>query len=413
MWENVNRIHFSDLLTHFWIRAQFYEPESVKLFESRGYQTNSHKFFMRTTVIVSDLIFLFPAVYFFVSVYYKDRIYQDTVAALFFILIQPGLILIDHGHFQYNGVSLGLTIFAIAFILNDNDLIGSIFYVLSLNFKQMSLYYSPAIFFYLLGKNLDRSNMGKSIAKIAFIGLTVVGTFAIIWSPFLFNYDDAIVVFKRLFPVHRGLYEDKVANFWCSISPIFKVRNFFETDQILKLCTASTLIAFIPSCIITLTNPTKKNFILSTILSSFSFFFFSYHTHEKSILLPMTVLSLLIVDHPYIVSWATMISCFSMYPLLVRDGQGIPYAVLSILYLIFSKENFKNQLRTWIYIIGFLEVLLHILEFIVPPPARYPDIFVLGITSFSFANFFLIFLLMYSEHFFETITRERKGIKED
>jgi alpha-1,3-glucosyltransferase len=29
--------------------------------------------------------------------------------------LYPGLILIDHGHFQYNGISLGLFVMAVAF----------------------------------------------------------------------------------------------------------------------------------------------------------------------------------------------------------------------------------------------------------------------------------------------------------
>lgn len=40
---------------------------------------------------------------------------------------------------------------------------------------------------------------------------------------------------KRMFPVDRGLYEDKVANFWCAISPVFKLRHSFETSGILKI----------------------------------------------------------------------------------------------------------------------------------------------------------------------------------
>lgn len=367
---------------------------------------------MRATVIMSDIVILVPAIWLFISAYYKGRKYHEIIATFFFILVQPGLILIDHGHFQYNGVSIGLAILGIALILKDNDMLGSFFFALSLNFKQMSLYYSPAFFFYLLGKNIDRKRLGYSLFRIILIGLVVIGTFVLCWLPFLFNIDNAIVVLNRLFPVHRGLYEDKVANFWCSISPVLKIKNLLDVQQVLKLCTTATLLAFIPSCLITLVKPTKKNFILCLSISSFSFFFFSYHTHEKSILLPISVLSLLVLEHPHIVTWTSVISCFSMYPLLYRDGQGIPYVVLTLLYLLASKNHFKGRVRSGLSVAIILMVVLHMLEKFVDPPTRYPDIFTLAITSFSFINFFLAFIVIYSTHF-EGIAKKISGIKED
>ena len=52
------------------------------------------------------------------------------------------------------------------------------------------------------------------------LGLTVLVTFALCWLPFLTTFEDIQAVFVRLFPVNRGLYEDKVSNFWCAVSPV-------------------------------------------------------------------------------------------------------------------------------------------------------------------------------------------------
>ena len=41
------------------------------------------------------------------------------------------------------------------------------------------------------------------------------GAFALCWLPFLTSLDQAKQVLHRLFPFARGLFEDKVANFWC------------------------------------------------------------------------------------------------------------------------------------------------------------------------------------------------------
>jgi len=44
---------------------------------------------------------------------------------LFLALLQPPLLLIDHGHFQYNSVSLGLILAAINFALQDRFIISA------------------------------------------------------------------------------------------------------------------------------------------------------------------------------------------------------------------------------------------------------------------------------------------------
>ena len=88
------------------------------------------------------------------------------------LLMQPGLLLIDFGHFQYNSVMLGLssvhmlpnmlthlvtgfTLLSISCFAAGNDLLGAISFILSLGFKQMALYYAPAVGSYLLAKCLS------------------------------------------------------------------------------------------------------------------------------------------------------------------------------------------------------------------------------------------------------------------
>jgi len=48
----------------------------------------------------------------------------------------------------------GFTLLAMNFFATGHDLIGAMFFVLSLGFKQMALYYTPAIGSYLLAKCL-------------------------------------------------------------------------------------------------------------------------------------------------------------------------------------------------------------------------------------------------------------------
>lgn len=109
---------------------------------------------MRATSLISDLLIYIPSLYFFVRTWLGSRSSHTQHTALLALLLQPALILIDSGHFQYNSVMLGFTVLALNFFFSGHDLLGAVCFVLSLGFKQMALYYSPAIFAYLLGKCL-------------------------------------------------------------------------------------------------------------------------------------------------------------------------------------------------------------------------------------------------------------------
>jgi len=64
-------------------------------------------------------------------------------------------VIIDHGHFQYNSISLGLALFGVIAVVHDWDVIGSIAFSMALNYKQMELYHALPFFFYLSGKCLQ------------------------------------------------------------------------------------------------------------------------------------------------------------------------------------------------------------------------------------------------------------------
>lgn len=50
----------------------------------------------------------FPAVFAFVSAFYRGDSHHDRLWIAAAVLMQPPLLLIDHGHFQFNAISLGL-----------------------------------------------------------------------------------------------------------------------------------------------------------------------------------------------------------------------------------------------------------------------------------------------------------------
>ena len=62
-------------------------------------------------------------------------------------------------------------------------------------FMQMSAYFAPAFFSHLLGKCLRRNNPLLEVSKL---GLVVLGTFAVVWWPYLYSKDAILRVQEML-----------------------------------------------------------------------------------------------------------------------------------------------------------------------------------------------------------------------
>ncbi len=152
---------------------------------------------MRATVVVAELLVYVPAILFFLHRRLIGRGLRTRAVAVITVLLQPSLVLIDHGHFQYNAVMLGLAALTFALLYSslpnpeipstsppsvvsragDDGAVGgsaqatprprvrsltrkisyqyilaAVSFSLALGFKQMSLYYAPAIFAVMLGR---------------------------------------------------------------------------------------------------------------------------------------------------------------------------------------------------------------------------------------------------------------------
>ena len=119
---------------------------------------------------------------------------------------------------------------------------------------------------------------------------------------------------NAIFPIHRGLYQLKVPNFWCISDILFKWEKLFEKGTLMALCGLSCCFMSFPSMIGMIIKPTKKIIMFGFATISMGFFLFSYHVHEKSILLPLAVLPFL---HPYLGGHFVLImistGCFGTY----------------------------------------------------------------------------------------------------
>ena len=409
------------------VLAQFFDPVSIELHASHGYEREEHKVFMRLTVLALDLLVYFPAARQLCVSRLLPGGARKGVLRLGLALVQPAIILVDHGHFQSNAVSVGLALGGASACLYGWEVTGSILYCLSLNFKQMSLYYAPAFFFYLLGRRASRPRLLPHLLKLA---LAVFVTFAALWAPFCIQaspvgervacLESLRVVLLRLFPFDRGLFEDKVANVWYVLSILVDLRSSASIGvqglKALSLC--ATVILVSPSAVDLVARPgglRKKmsrrdhkcsataGFLLALFNCGLAFFLCSFQVHEKSFLLPLAPLAFLIFEDPWFVGWMSTVATFSMYPLLARDNLQSTYVACVVIYLsalrcyVPASERGEEQLglRTrhgatpgpLAALSGKAMLALHTLSLWIPPPKKYPDLYALIFSVFSFSHF--------------------------
>jgi len=394
---------------------QMISPESVALLESRGSETSETRTWMRATALLSDALTFLPAI-----IYYLGSSQQKTIDILFAVT-SPALILIDHGHFQFNCVAHGLAVLAWA-VLDDHGrgdttprraVLSSILFCLSLNFKQMSLYYAPVMFFYLFGWAMTAKDSVKVrpvlkvfLTRLVLLGMTVIATFALVWAPFLYT-GTAPQVLRRVFPFERGLFEDKVANFWCTLNVAIKWRSVISRNANLLLAFVVTVATIAPSCVLTMfkhRGSRELRWPLFTV--SLSFFLFSFQVHEKSILLPLVPAVLLADEDFFTAFWFSMFASVSMVPLFVKDRivftafalMGL-YAAMAVLlrpheFTLRDEHSRETKWQLVVAIIAFIGLLGTTgLILAATPPQRYPDLFVVMHNSLSFVVFFAFWVL--------------------
>ncbi|XP_070795597.1 dolichyl pyrophosphate Man9GlcNAc2 alpha-1,3-glucosyltransferase isoform X2 [Pituophis catenifer annectens] len=408
--------------------AKLINPNWITLYTSRGYESQSHKLFMRASVLVADMLVYIPAVILYCC-YLKETSVKKKISSALCTLLYPGLILIDYGHFQtniYNSVSLGLALWGVLFLSYDFDLLGSVAFSFAINYKQMELYHALPFFCYLLGKCFKKGLMGKGLWLLMKLSFIVTLSFVICWLPFCTDIGQILQVLRRLFPVDRGLFEDKVANIWCTVSILFKIKTILTRETQLKLSFALTFLTVLPSCIKLTLQPSLRGFKYGLVCCSLSFFLFSFQVHEKSVLLVSVPVCLIIHEIPFISTWFLLVSTFSMLPLLLKDGLLLSYTVTMLAFLlvcttsfsIFEKtseedlqlkklSSYLRKYLTWFkslvsnlqkYIMCTSVTLMSILTLMsamMEPPKHLPDLFPVAVSVVSCLHF-LFFLLYFN-----------------
>ncbi|KAI1335665.1 glycosyltransferase family 57 protein [Xylariaceae sp. FL0016] len=429
------------------------DPSWFALFSSRGSDDPTLKVFMRATVLISEYLIYIPAMVVFARRF--SRLFGvaqwSASVALVAILMQPGTILIDHVHFQYNTVMLGFVVASMSSMVAGRYMWASIFFVAALGFKQMALYYAPAVFAFLLGSCIfPKIQIGR------FFGIAAVtlASFAILVLPlvlgalydasrgidsrpdldgprpplpilaFLSEYIDTnafyypvieqmVQLIHRVFPFARGLFEDKVANFWCAANVVIKLRKY-PTELLQRISLLATLGSIMPPCAIIFFRPRKELLPCALSVTAWGFFLFSYQVHEKSVLLPLLPMTVLLVGKQGLgkevrswVGFANLLGAWTMFPLLQRVGLRVPYAVLTLLWAYLlglpptsTSAYFQEGQNIWLQwgtalthgAFYLAMAVWHVVDLSVLPPADKPDLWVVANVGVGVAGFALCYI---------------------
>ena len=147
------------------------------------------------------------------------------------ILLSPGLLIIDHIHFQYNGFLYGLLLLSLVLARKQSTLLASgLLFAALLCFKHIYLYLAPAYFVYLLRVYClsPRSIFDVRPRTLVTLGGSVVAIFAAALGPFIY-WGQGKQLLSRLFPFSRGLCHAYWApNVWAMYSFIDRVLIYGE-----------------------------------------------------------------------------------------------------------------------------------------------------------------------------------------
>ncbi|KAF1991004.1 glycosyltransferase family 57 protein [Aulographum hederae CBS 113979] len=349
-----------------WILSQaaaLVEPALLNV-KSLGYDSWQTVYFQRATVIVTEFVLIY-ALHLYVKTS-KDK--RTAHAAALSILLSPGLLIIDHIHFQYNGFLYGVLVLSLVLARKQSTMLYSgLLFAALLCLKHIYLYLAPAYFVFLLRAYCLSP---KSMFRIRWLNAIKLGSgigaiFAAAFGPFA-AWGQMDQLLSRLFPFSRGLCHAYWApNVWSMYSFTDRVLIYvapylgLPVDQtaaksLTRGLVGDTSFAVLPEIpprttfLLTLffqtiflfklfRSPTWDTFISSVTMCGYASFLFGWHVHEKAILLIIIPFSLLALkDRRYLGAFRPLAVAghVSIFPLLFTAQEFLVKTGYTVLWLV-------------------------------------------------------------------------------
>ncbi|KAH8924835.1 glycosyltransferase family 57 protein [Atractiella rhizophila] len=357
--------------------AYIFDPEIVRL-DNLNYQAWSVVAFQRSTVIVSELVLGTALLRWYRTTDIEKKSAFLMASAMF---LHPGLLIVDHIHFQYNGFLLGILFWSLLFIRDGHIILGAMTFSSLLMFKHLYIFLAPPFFTYLLRTYCLSPSLVFQPPKFLTLAVSVLSIFTLALAPFLLSSSEPVDMIRqiiaRLFPFQRGVNHAYWAGNWWALYTLadrvmVKYLRYkgLEVDEavlssatkgmvqdttfgVLPTPTAGMCMGIILSLNLVYStqlwlSPTYKNFIKHVSLSAMTSFFFGWHVHEKAalhFLLPMTLVALEDVYHLRVFVTSTFAGVYGLFPLLIHSAE----TPIKFLYSIAWAETVLVALRRVVY----------------------------------------------------------------
>ncbi|RWS26112.1 putative dolichyl pyrophosphate Glc1Man9GlcNAc2 alpha-1:3-glucosyltransferase-like protein, partial [Leptotrombidium deliense] len=357
--------------------APFFDVKMLKI-SSKAYESEATILFQRLTVIIMDLFYVYGALQWLSilsdGVKLKtpsnvDYWFHPYLAILLMFLLNPGLLMVDHIHFQYNGFLSGVFLLSMARMVQKSELESAFWFAVLLNMKHIYLYVAPAYFVYLLRHYCFDINSRFAVKKFLKLGLVVGGVFAFSFGPFI-AMGQLEKVIRRLFPFKRGLTHAYWApNFWAVYNTADKGLSIalgqknesaamtgglvqeYNHQVLPNITPFMTMIIVFLSMIPCLhylwlrasvkLKDSSLMFVRSVAICAFCSFLFGWHVHEKAILLvtiPLTPLAFVTSTEGNLFAFLSLVSSVSLFPLLHNPAETPTKIILTAMYCMYCYQ---------------------------------------------------------------------------
>jgi alpha-1,3-glucosyltransferase len=191
--------------------AHYVDPAMLEL-NNLDYASPATALFQRASVVAAELPLL-------AAVWWATRRAppRRRLLALALVAFHPALLIVDHLHFQYNGLPLAAQVAATAALARGGaamEALGAALFSAALCLKHLHLYAAPAFFAHLLARCVRGRRPAAALGALARVGAATAAPAAAALGPVLAAGLGAQLA-GRLFPVARGLTHAYWApNFW-------------------------------------------------------------------------------------------------------------------------------------------------------------------------------------------------------
>jgi alpha-1,3-glucosyltransferase len=198
--------------------AKYVDPLMLRV-DNLGHSARETVYFQRATVLLTETLLIYALNLYVESA--PPTSTRSSHAAALSILLSPGLLIIDHIHFQYNGFLYAVLVLSIVLARSPRGLLPSgLLFAALLCLKHIYLYLAPAYAVFLLRAYCLDSGSWISIrfGNCLRLGVGLLAVFGLAFGPFVY-WSQMEQLLSRLFPVSRGLCHAYWApNFWALYS---------------------------------------------------------------------------------------------------------------------------------------------------------------------------------------------------